>query len=84
MADQRTPEQLAYANRFQDLYDFDVDGAVVVVGVQHTAFGSKSPALQVRTGAVTVTIELTREVLDELSEAIADAELLAVIDGARV
>lgn len=41
-------------NRFEEFADFDTDGAVFRVGLQHHAIGPASPAIQINTGALEI------------------------------
>lgn len=42
--------------RFEEIEDFDIDGAAVTVGIEHFPLGASGPCIRVNTGAIEVSI----------------------------
>lgn len=53
-------------NWFEDVADFDVDSAVVSVGLHHYVIGPPRPGFYVATGAVEVSINFHESDIDAL------------------
>jgi len=52
--------------RFEEFADFDIDGAMVRVGLQHYPIGAPGPCITINTGAVEVVIRAHESDIDTL------------------
>lgn len=54
---------------FEELEDFDIDGAGVTVGVEHFPLGPAGPFIRINTGAVEIVIRGHATDIDALTDA---------------
>lgn len=59
--------------RFEEFVDFDTDGAVFRVGLQHYALGAPGPAIQINTGALEIQFRAHSTDIDALIDGLKQA-----------
>lgn len=58
------------AHSFEDLADFDIDGAAFAVGVEHFPLGPPGPFIRINTGAIEVLIRGHHTDVEEMIDAL--------------